>query len=176
MDMSQAIDRESPTFDIFVTGLRNTHAIEQQALQIMERQVERMTDYPEMVAALRSHIEETHEQRRRLEEALQMYDESPSALKEGVLGFVGNMAALAHAPAQDEVIKNNLANHAFENYEVAAYDALLVMARAAGHTNTQPFEQSLNEEERMATRVRQMLPEITRKYISLSASGDRGSR
>ncbi len=49
------------------------------------------------------------------------------------------------------------------------------MAEAAGHTNVQPFEQSLNEEERMAARVRQMLPEITRKYIAMTASGERAS-
>ena len=32
----------------YVTALRNTHALETEALQIMERQVERLQRYPEM--------------------------------------------------------------------------------------------------------------------------------
>lgn len=34
--------------EIYVTALKNTHAVEMQALQIMERQVERLERYPEM--------------------------------------------------------------------------------------------------------------------------------
>ncbi len=33
---------------IYVTALKNAHAVELQALQIMERQVERLERYPEM--------------------------------------------------------------------------------------------------------------------------------
>ena len=55
---------------IYVTALKSTHALELQAPQIMERQVERLQHYPEMEAALRRHIDETHGQRDRLEEAL----------------------------------------------------------------------------------------------------------
>ena len=46
------------TREIYVTALKNTHALEMQALQIMERQVERLTRYPEMEEALRRHIED----------------------------------------------------------------------------------------------------------------------
>ncbi len=73
---------------LYVTALKNTHALELQALQIMERQVERLERYPDMEAALRRHITETHGQRDRLDEALAAMSESPSALKEGVLGFM----------------------------------------------------------------------------------------
>ena len=54
---------------IYVAALKNTHALELQALQIMERQVERLENYPDVEAALRRHIKETHGQRDRLEEA-----------------------------------------------------------------------------------------------------------
>lgn len=177
MDIAPNVDREAPTYDILITALRNTHAMELQALEIMRRQVDRMTDYPELVAALKAHIRETEIQRDRVETALEAYGESPSTLKEGVLGLVGNLAALAHTPAQDEILKNNLANHAFENYEIAAYETLLVIANAAGHTDVAPFETSLDEEERMAATVRKMIPECTRKYVSLTAAGsDRAKR
>ena len=162
--------------DIFIKGLRNAHALEKQALQIMERQVERLENYPEMEAALRRHIAETEQQRVRLEEVLGAYDASTSGLKESVLGFVGNVMAMGHTPAQDEVLKNTFANQAFENYEIATYKSLIAMAEAAGHTDVTPFEQTLREEERMAEEVRGMVEDVTRKYIALTSSGAKASR
>ena len=162
---------------IYVTALRNTHALEEQALQIMERQVERLQNYPEMERALRLHIEETHGQRRRLEEALASLNESPSAVKEAVLGLVGNVAALAHAPAQDEILKNTFANHAFENYEIAAYTSLITIAEAAGQAGpVTGLRQSLQEEQRMAQTIRDLIEAITRKYMMLTETGGQASR
>ena len=57
---------------------------------------------------------------------------SESALKDAGLGLLGNLAALAHAPMQDEVLKNSFANYAFEHYEIASYRALIEMARRGG--------------------------------------------
>ena len=165
------------TRSLYVTALKNTHALEMQALQIMERQVERLERYPEMDAALRRHIQETHGQRDRLEQALASFSESPSALKEGVLGFVGNLAALGHAPAQDEILKNTFANHAFENYEIAAYTSLLAIAEAAGQSgHLTGFQQSLKEEQTMAQTVADLVKPTTLRYLELTTSGAKADR
>ena len=162
---------------IYVTALRNTHALEMEALQIMERQVERLERYPEMAQALRRHISETEQQRQRIEDALASFGESPSALKETVMGFMGNMAALAHTPASDEILKNTFANHAFENYEVAAYKSLITITEAAGQTRfVTGFQQSLREEQAMARFIFDNVEMITRKYLSLEASGQKADR
>jgi hypothetical protein len=42
------------------------------------------------------------------------------------------MAALDHAVAGDEILKNSFANFAFENFEIAAYKSLLTIAEAGG--------------------------------------------
>ena len=165
------------TRDIYVTALKNTHALEMQALQIMERQVERLQNYPEMEAALRRHIDETHGQRTRLEEALHGLSESPSVLKEGFLGFVGNMMALGHTPAQDEILKNAYANHAFENFEIAAYTSLLAIGEAAGQQgHGAAFQQSLKEEEAMAAKVRELVRPTTLRYVELTVAGEKADR
>ncbi|SFL22073.1 ferritin-like domain-containing protein [Methylobacterium pseudosasicola] len=165
------------TRSIYVTALKNTHAVEMQALQIMERQVERLEHYPEMEKALRRHIEETHGQRQRLEEALQSLGDSPSALKEGFLGFVGNMMALGHTPAQDEILKNTYANHAFENFEIAAYESLLTIADAAGQQGHRTgFQQSLKEEQGMAEAVRALIKPTTERYLALTTAGEKADR
>jgi ferritin-like metal-binding protein YciE len=162
---------------IYITALKNTHALEMQALQIMERQVERLQHYPEMEAALRRHIAETHGQRDRLEEALTSLGDAPSALKEGILGFVGNMMALGHTPAQDEILKNTFANHAFENFEIAAYTSLLTIAEAAGQSaHLTGFQQSLKEEQGMAAKVAELIQPTTLRYLELSAAGEKADR
>lgn len=48
-------------------------------------------------------------------------------MKGAVLSFTGNVAALAQIPAPDEIIKNSLANYAFENFEIAVYTSLLAI-------------------------------------------------
>jgi ferritin-like metal-binding protein YciE len=154
--------------DLFIVGLRNTHGLEMQALQIMNRQVERLENYPEVEQGLRRHIQETEQQRQRLEEVMNQFGETPSAIKEAAMGFMGNMAAIAHAPADDEIIKNMLANHGFENYEIAAYKSLLIMAEASSFTNVTGLQQSLREEQAMAQAVADMIEPVTRKYIQLS--------
>ncbi|MFE1597903.1 ferritin-like domain-containing protein [Methylobacterium sp. ID0610] len=162
---------------LYTNALKNTHALELQALQIMERQVERLERYPEMDAALRRHITETHGQRDRLEAALGALGESPSALKEGVLGLMGNLAALAHTPAQDEILKNAFANRAFENYEAAAYDSLIAIAEAAGQTDhLSGFQQSLKEELAMAQTVADLVKPTTRRYLELTLGGGKADR
>lgn len=164
--------------DLYVTALRNTHAMELQALQIMERQVERLENYPEMAQALRRHIEETHVQRDRLESALGALGEGPSHVKEGVLGLVGNLMALGHTPASDEVVKNALANQAFENYEIAAYRALLTIGQKMpgtdGHLSA--FQDSLREEENMARLAADLVGPTTARYVELSLAGHKADR
>ncbi|MGU3537915.1 ferritin-like domain-containing protein [Methylobacterium sp. A54F] len=163
--------------EIYVSALKNTHALEMQALQIMERQVERLQRYPEMEDALRRHIEETHGQRTRLEEALGALSSSPSTIKEGVLGFVGNMMALGHTPAQDEILKNTYANHAFENFEIAAYESLLAIAESAGQSgHVTGLQQSLDEERGMAKRVAELIRPTTLRYIELTTAGEKADR
>jgi len=164
---------DTNTRDLYVRALKNTHALEQQALQIMERQVERLDQYPEMEQALRRHIQETNGQRDRLEEILTGFNEKPNALKEGVLGFVGNMASLTHAAAGDEILKDTYANHAFENFEIAAYKSLLTIAEIAGESSTAGLQQSLREEQGFAQFIHDNIEPITRKYAGLAVSGEK---
>ena len=160
--------------DTYITGLVNAHALENQAISILSRQVERLESYPEMSDQLRLHIDESKTQAARLEEILQAHGTSHSTLKDLVTSFTGNMAALAHAPMQDEVMKNTFANFAFEHFEIAAYRSLLAMADLAGDSSSPKLlQQSLSEEIRMAKWIEDNLDATTRKYVQLSAAGQR---
>src|SRR4051812_20565598 len=134
--------------ELFITGLKNAHAMESQAQSMLERQIGRMDDYPEMKKKLQEHLGETKEQTKRLEQCLADLDSSPSSIKDVALSFGANIAAMGHAMAEDEVLKNTFANSALEAYEIAAYRSLLLMAEVAGGRNKKGVCQTLTQEGR----------------------------
>ncbi|RDE06146.1 ferritin-like domain-containing protein [Sphingomonas aracearum] len=158
--------------ELFITGLKNAHAVENQALSIMKPQVARIENYPEVAERLRAHIEETNGQIARLDELLEGLGTSNSALKDTALSMSGGMAALTHSVAGDEILKNSFANYAFEHFEIASYKSLLTLAGDGGFANaTAALQQSLREEESMAQWIDEALPTITRRYAQLYAEG-----
>lgn len=153
--------------DIFIVGLRNAHAMEIQARELMERQSERLDDYPEVKSKVQAHLNETNEQLRRLEQCLSACGESTSSLKDTTQSAMANLQAMGHAMAGDEILKNTFANNAFENFEIAAYKSLLTLCQAAGVPDARaPLEQSLKEEERMAQWVDSHVEQVTRQYLA----------
>src|SRR5690349_19556789 len=163
--------------DTYETGLRNQHAVENQAIELLQRQIERLENYPAMAERMRQHVAETQEQARRLEELLSGLGTSESTVKDTIMSVVGNMAALMHTPAPDEVIKNSLANFAFENYEIASYKALLTLADLTGHSAAvSALQQSLREEEAMARWIDENLAGTVRTFIQRSSAGETAGR
>jgi ferritin-like metal-binding protein YciE len=158
-------------FALFVTALKNAHAMEVEAKQIMSRQLDRLDHYPEVEAKLRSHLDETESQIHRLDEVMAAFDEKASGAKDFITGIVGNMAAIGHAPMDDEILKNSFANFAFENFEIAAYTSLLTIAEGVGEGQAvRILGPSLQEEQAMAAWLSDHLPTVTRTYMRLRAT------
>ena len=76
--MSRTIDTAR---EIYVTGLRNQHAIENQAIELLERQIGRLENYPEMADRMRQHLEESKQQAARIEELLAGFEYEPLDLE-----------------------------------------------------------------------------------------------
>lgn len=160
--------------DIFLAGLTNAHAMEKQALSIMQPQLNRLEHYPEVSALLDTHIRETEGQIERLDDILAGMGSSASGLKDAGLSLTGSMAAIGHTLAGDEILKNSFANHAFENFEIAAYMSLITAAELSGASSAVPLlQQSLDEERRMAAAIAESLDAVTRRYVQLAASEER---
>lgn len=155
---------------VVVTGLQNAHAMEKQALSMMQPQINRLRKYDELRQRLREHVGETNEQIKRLEEALGALKARPSPLKDAMQSTAGSVAALGHVVTGDEALKDTFANLAFENYEIAAYESLLSAGKEADVEEVlAPLKESLSEEERMAAWVREHIPAVTSTFISLRA-------
>ena len=165
---------DNETRDVFIVGLRNAHAMENQALSIMKPQLQRIENYPEVAAKLEQHISETEGQIGRLEEILSGLNEDHSTLKDVALSFSGSMAALGHTMAGDEILKNSFANFAFENFEIAAYKSLLTIAEAGGYGAAMTgLQANLSEEKAMADWLDNNLAALTTKFLSLREAGEK---
>jgi len=156
-----------------ITGLRNAHGLEQQAIEMLERNSERLENYPQLKARITQHLEESRQQQAMVAQALQDLGESPSTLKDTAMGLVQNVQMMVHSAASDEVLKNSYTGYAFEHFEIASYRALIEMARAAGEERVvQMAEQILRQEEEMARWLGEHLPQIVNQYLSLVGSGE----
>ena len=163
--------------EYFVTGARNAHAVEKQAMSLIERQLDRIENYPDVASMLRKHLDETKAQHERLDRILDELGESRSVLKDLALEFGANMQALAHGAADDEILKNTLANLAFENFEIASYKSLITMAEMGGFNQfVSPLQQSLREEQAMASWIDQNVETVTRAFLQNALSGRKADR
>jgi ferritin-like metal-binding protein YciE len=163
---------ESETRDIFITGLRNAHAMESQALSVIDTQLGRLESYPEMITMLQQHRRETEGQIARLDQIFQGLGESASTFKDTAMSAMGSMQAMGHALAGDEILKNHMADYMFEHFEIAAYTSLITMAQTVGHTTAIPLlQQNLAEEQRFQQMLIESLPRVTEQFLSRTASG-----
>jgi ferritin-like metal-binding protein YciE len=158
--------------DLYITALRNAHALENQALSIMKPQIARLENYPDVLGALEMHSAETEQQIARLEALLQQQNETHSTLKDTALSFTGAMAALGHSVAGDEILKNTFANYAFENFEIASYKSLIVLAEASGNgRDVSALEQTLGEEIAMASWIENNIEPVILRFVALTEQG-----
>nr|WP_321984464.1 DUF892 family protein [uncultured Lichenicoccus sp.] len=125
--------------EIYLTGLRNQHAVETQAIGTIQNELGRMEPYPELHARMQEEKQRSTTQAARLDELLAKHGSSKSVAKEAVSGAVATVAGFAHSASDDEVIKNVLAAVGFKAYETASYKVLLDLADAAGAPADRPL-------------------------------------
>lgn len=152
--------------EIYLTGLRNQHAVETQAIGTIQNELGRMEPYPELHAKMRQEKERSITQAARLDELLAKHGTSKSAVKEVVTGTVATVAGFVHAGASDEVLKNVLAAIGYKAYEIASYKVLLTLADAAGASADKAvLEQSMKEEQEMGDWLGSHLPNFVHAFL-----------
>jgi ferritin-like metal-binding protein YciE len=153
--------------------LRDAHAMEQQAEQMLKAQASRLEHYPELKARIETHIQETKGQQELLEGCLKRLGEGPSALKDMAGKLVAFGQAVGGMTMSDEVIKGAMSGYVFENLEIASYTILIAAAKAAGDVQTQQAcEKILPQEQAMADWIKEHLPELTEAFLTRSESPD----
>ena len=132
-----------------VKYLRDAHALEAQAMQMLETGP-KIAELDTLADAFREHLEQTREHQRLIDERLAAHDAGPSrfqagAMRAGALNLGGFFKAQPDTPAK-------LAGfaYAFEALEVGAYELLSRVARRAGDEETAVVAERILAEERTA--------------------------
>ncbi len=152
--------------DVYVTGLRNQHAVETQAIGTIKNQLGRMEAYPELHAKMEAERARSTEQAARLDGLLEKHGTSASAAKEAVTGTIATVAGFAHALSPDEVLKDVLAAIGYKAYEIASYKVLITLAETAGaQADVAVLEHSMKEEQEMGDWLGEHLPGLVHAYL-----------
>jgi ferritin-like metal-binding protein YciE len=147
--------------------LRNAHAMEEQAVIMLDALAGRTGDYPEVKARIEQHLGETRRQAEALEGCIKRRGGDTSTLKDmagKVIAFGQGMSGMF---VEDEIVKGAMASYTFEHMEASAYRVLIAASEAVGDAQTKAVcERILQEELLMASDLERQLPELTRKYLS----------
>ena len=159
------------TMELYLTGLRNQHAVETQAIGTVKNELSRMEPYPDLHAKMQEEMRRSTEQAARLDDLLAKHGTKASVTKELVTGSVATVAGFVHFAAADEVLKNVLAAVGYKAYEIGSYKVLLALAEAAGATEDRAvLEQSMTEEQEMGDWLGSHLPGFVTAFLKQRAA------
>ncbi|MFL5822862.1 MAG: ferritin-like domain-containing protein [Solirubrobacteraceae bacterium] len=135
--------------ELLTKYLADAHAIERQAESLL-RKAPKLAGDGELARAYESHLSETLEHSRKIEERLEARDGSPSRLKDmamraGALNWGAFFQAQPDTPAKLAAFA-----YAFEHLEIASYELLRRVAERAQDTQTVQVATSILAEERAA--------------------------
>lgn len=152
--------------DLFIAWLNDAHSMENALIEVLEHQIKDAKDFPPMRTKLEQHLEQTRQHARLVNGCVETLGGHTSTVKTGMSKLFGQMQALSTGAAQDELIKNALADYAAENFEIASYTALIHAAQELGEQETaRVCQQILREEEEMAQWLHQQLPTLVRQSL-----------
>jgi ferritin-like metal-binding protein YciE len=150
--------------------LQEAHALEEQALRLLEK-AEDMAGDPELASAYHDHLAETIGHESQVLIRLRARDASPSTLKDMAmrLGAVNWGTFFAGQP--DTPHKLAAFAFAFEHLEVAGYEQLRGVAERAGDVETaQLADRILPEERAAAERLHGLLPHAVESSLATTVS------
>jgi len=136
-----------------VSYLRDAHAIEAQALQLLETGPG-IAGFDELAVVFREHLEETREQQGLVEERLRAHDSGPARFQNTAMRIGGMNIGAFFGAQPDTPAKLAGFAYAFEHLEIAAYELLRRVAERAGDGETVAVaDRILAEERRAAERI-----------------------
>ena len=144
----QAKDAEDIETEL-VKYLRDAHALEAQAMQLLEAGP-KIAEHEPLAQVFAEHLEQTREHQRLVDERLAALGGGPSRFQAGMMRFQAlNLGGFFKAQPDTPPKLAGFA-YAFEALETAAYELLTRVARRAGDEQTAAMAQRIAGEERTA--------------------------
>lgn len=154
--------------DLYVAELKDLYSAEHQITKALPKMI-KSTSSPDLRDALSSHLEETQEHVRRLEQVFEHLNTSPGRKKcKGMEGLIEEgqelMTELEGSDAADAGVV--AAAQKVEHYEMASYGTARAYARLLGHEESAELLGQTLEEEKMAD---EKLSQIAESHINMEA-------
>lgn len=132
-----------------VSYLRDAHAIEAQAIQLLEAGP-RLAGAASLADAFKEHLEQTQAHQRMIEERLEAHGSRPSAFQSTAMRIGGLNVGGFFGAQPDTPVKLAGFAFAFEHLEIAAYELLRRIAERAGDQQTASVAERILSDERAA--------------------------
>jgi ferritin-like metal-binding protein YciE len=150
--------------EMMVDQLKDAFSAEKQAIQAMRKMLRKASD-PKLKQGIEAHIEQSEEQRERVQQALEKLGARPGRkVCEAMRGLVEEaqheMEEYDKGPVLDLVMVAS--QQRMEHYEIAAYGTMVELSKALGQKEVaELLAQTLAEEKRQD----ELLTEVTRAGI-----------
>jgi ferritin-like metal-binding protein YciE len=145
--------------DLFVHTLEDVYYAEQKITKALPKMIEKVSD-PQLKAAFQTHLAETKNQIKRLEQVFEMHGESPKATTCPAIDGIVEEANEIMSDASDHEVLDAAAlaaAQAVEHYEITRYGTLIAWARQLGRSDCATvLQQTLDEEKVTDLRLTQI--------------------
>ena len=135
--------------DLFVHALQDIYYAENQITKALPKMIQKATD-PQLKRGFETHLAETQNQIKRLEQVFQMHGHAPKGVDcPAIDGIIKEANAVAADVADKEVLDAALlaSAQAVEHYEITRYGTLIAWAQQLGRRDcASVLQQNLDEE------------------------------
>ncbi len=154
--------------DLFVHTLQDMYYAEQQIAKSLPKMIDKATD-PQLKQALQSHLGETQNHVKRLEQVFKLHDLKPKAVNcPAIDGIIDEAQDIAGDVGDKEVLDAAIiaAAQAVEHYEISRYGTLVAWSRQLGREDCASILQKTLDEEKAADRK---LTAVAESKVNLKA-------
>ncbi|HEX8917021.1 MAG TPA: DUF892 family protein [Chloroflexota bacterium] len=149
-----------------INWLNDAAGMEDNLVNVLEHQVDDFKPYPDIQQAVRRHLEVTKNHADMVRDCVKQLGGSPSTVKQAMGKIQGIFAGLSTGPADDEMVKNLLADFGSENFEIACYTSLISACNEIGESQISSVcQRILQDEKNMAQTVLDAIPRVTNDYL-----------
>lgn len=142
--------------------LQDAYAMENQIIELLEKQVKETKPYPDVQARLQEHLDATRQHRARMETRLSAHGKQPSTMKGLFSSLMGNMQGALGGTRANDLMLSARDDYAIEHLEIAMYGLLISVAQLFGDEETiSAAEENLRDEVVMAQWLQHHLTQAT---------------
>lgn len=152
--------------------LRDAHAMEQQALQMLKGEEGRLESYPELLEKIRENQRVAQQNRDSLKTCIERLGGDSSKIKDLGAQVMGMAQAISGVVFSDEVMKAVLGLYSTQRLAIASYRILAEAARQVGDSQIQSVCEGILEKElALNDWLDGYLPTLTTRFLTRSDSG-----